>query len=139
MMPTERELAGQVEGGCLCGACRYIARGAPLNVRVCHCRDCQRAVGAAFNVRALFPRSSVDITGPVRRFNSSPDLVRGSCGLCGTTIYSERASIDAMGLTFGSMDDPDQFAPTEHIWVSRKQAWVSLSDGLPQYPEAPPA
>lgn len=126
-------------GGCLCGAVRYVATGEPINVRVCHCRLCQRAIGAAFNARALFAVPKVEIAGPVGVVNSSDDIERGFCKSCGTTIYSKRASLGAMGLTFGSLDDPDRFRPAEHIWVSSKQAWVVLEDGLPQYAEGVPA
>jgi hypothetical protein len=126
-------------GGCLCGASRYVARGNPINVRVCHCRLCQKAIGAAFNARALFPGNAVTLSGPIGRFNSSPDLTRGFCTQCGTTLFSERGSIGAIGLTFGSLDEPGAFEPAAHIWTSSKQAWFELDDGLPQYPEGAPA
>jgi hypothetical protein len=127
------------EGGCLCGAVRYLAQGAPINVRVCHCRLCQRAIGAAFNARVLMPVRAVALRGPIGRHPSSPDLVRGFCQRCGTTLFSERASKGVIGLTCGSLDDPRSFQPVDHIWTASKQGWVKLNDGLPQYPEAPPA
>ncbi len=128
-----------IEGGCLCGASRYAASGAPINQRVCHCRLCQRAIGAAFNARVLMPRAAVTLTGPIGRVSSSPDLQRGFCTRCGTTLFSERASIAAMGLTCGSLDRPEDFQPAEHIWTSSRQPWLRIDDGLPQYPEGPPA
>ena len=40
-------------------------------------------------------------------------------------------------VALAAFDDPNALAPTEHIFVSRKIAWVRLDDGLPQYQEAP--
>jgi hypothetical protein len=127
------------EGGCLCGALRYIARGEPINMRVCHCRLCQRAIGAAFNARVLMPLRSVALHGPVGRYHSTPELVRGFCTACGTTVFSERRATGVIGLTCGSLDKAGLFQPADHIWTSSQQPWVRLDDGLPRYPEAPPS
>jgi hypothetical protein len=48
-----------IEGGCLCGAIRYRATGAPYNITYCHCRTCRRASGAAFVSRARFSCSEL--------------------------------------------------------------------------------
>jgi len=126
-------------GGCLCGEVRYAAQGDPINERVCHCRLCQRAIGAAFNARALYAVEAVTVSGPVGMAHSSEGLKRGFCTRCGTTIFSKREALGIMGLTSGSMDDPSGFAPIDHIWVSSKQPWLKLDDGLPQHAEGPPA
>ena len=126
-------------GGCLCGEVRYAAQGEPINVRVCHCRLCQRAIGAAFNARALYAVDKVSVSGPVGTAHSSEGLKRGFCTRCGTTIFSKREALGIMGLTCGSLDDPSGFAPSDHIWVSSQQPWLKLDDGLPQYAEGPPA
>ncbi|TIY10321.1 MAG: GFA family protein, partial [Mesorhizobium sp.] len=57
-------------GGCLCGAVRYRTDATPINERVCHCRLCQKALGAAFNARVLFRIDDVTIDGPVATVNS---------------------------------------------------------------------
>jgi hypothetical protein len=126
------------EGGCLCGAVRYAVEAEPINQRVCHCRLCQKAIGAAFNARLLFRIDDVTITGPVETVNSSPPLQRGFCPRCGTTLFSRREAAGIMGLTSGSLDDPKLFRPQMHMFTSSRQPWVKLDDGLPQYPEGPP-
>jgi len=127
------------QGGCLCGAVRYHADVAPINERVCHCRRCQKAIGAAFNARLLFRIDDVTVEGEVATVNSSPDLKRGFCAACGTTMFSRRDSRGIIGVTSGSLDDPSQFNPDMHFWTASKQPWVRLDDGLPQYEGAPPA
>lgn len=132
-------MSDPITGGCLCGACTYRTDAPPINVRACHCRLCQKAIGASFNARVMVPYGAVEIAGPVSWYGSSEDLRRGFCSNCGTTMFSHRASLDAVGLTMGSLDDPDRFTPAAHIWMSRKQAWLALDDGMPCYAEGPPA
>ena len=124
-------------GGCLCGAVRYSTRGAPINVYVCHCRLCQKVLGATFNVRALFPREAVAIEGAYTTFASSTDLDRGFCPTCGSTMFFFRHSAKTTGVTLGSLDDPDACrAPTLQVWAASKQNWVRL-EGLPSVPGTP--
>lgn len=132
-------MADPITGGCLCGACRYETDAAPTDVRACHCNLCQKATGAVLYARVRVPLDRVTMSGPIGWYHSSDALRRGFCTQCGTTMFSERAAINAIGLTMGSLDDPDRFQPSDHIWVSSKQAWLTLADDLPCYPEGPPA
>ncbi|WP_269930107.1 GFA family protein [Aminobacter sp. HY435] len=129
----------QYEGGCMCGAVRYVAVGAPVNERICHCHSCQKAIGAAFNARLMFRAEAVSLSGPFKTANSSPNVQRGFCPECGTTVFSGRESAGVLAVTSGSLDDPEQFRPTMHIWISSRQPWLKLDDGLPRFSEAAPA
>lgn len=126
-------------GGCLCGAVRYETTAVPLNQRVCHCRECQKAIGASFNARVLMRIADVAVTGPIGTVHSSETLERGFCSRCGSTIFSRRANAGVIGLTAGSLDDPALFEPDMHFWVASKQPWLQIADDLPQYPEWPPS
>ena len=126
------------EGGCLCGAIRFKAEGEPLNVRICHCRNCQKAMGSPFFVRALFPQSALSVEGDTASYASSEALDRVFCKSCGTRLFSRRRNGTVAGIALAAFDDPNAFAPTEHIWVKEKMAWVGLKDGLPQYPDTAP-
>lgn len=128
-----------ITGGCLCGACRYETVAEPINIRACHCRLCQKAIGASFNARVLVPLDTLTINGPVGWYASSDDLERGFCPRCGTTLFSRRTSANLIGLTMGSLDDPDRFVPAEHIWTSSRQEWLMLADDLPAHEQGPPA
>lgn len=121
------------EGGCLCGSVRFKAEGEPLNVRICHCRNCQKAMGSPFFARALFDQRALVVKGSTARYPTSEALDREFCGACGTRLFSRRTNGTVVGVALAAFDDRNAFAPTEHIWVSEKIAWVRLDDGLPQF------
>lgn len=104
-------------GGCLCKAVRYETTADPLNQRVCHCRECQKAIEAAFNARVLMRIEDVSITGPISTFYSSDTLERGSCSHCGSSIFSRRVSAGVIGLTVGSLDQPSLFNPDAFLGI----------------------
>jgi hypothetical protein len=127
------------EGGCLCGAVRFKAKGEPINVRICHCRNCQMAMGSPFYARALFSQDALKVEGDTVSYPSSATLGRVFCKACGTRLFSWRTNGTAAGVALATFDDRNAFAPTEHIWVTEKIDWVRLDDGLPQYPHGKPA
>lgn len=126
------------EGGCLCGAVRFKAEGEPLNVRICHCRNCQKAMGSPFFARALFPQSALTVEGETSRYPTSPRLERVFCPKCGTRLFAWRVDGTAAGVALAGFDDRNAFQPTEHIWLSAKMDWVRIDDGLKQYSEGVP-
>jgi hypothetical protein len=126
------------KGRCMCGAVSFRTEGEPLNVRVCHCRNCQMAHSSPFNARALFEQHAVTIEGPTAVHLSSSALERVFCRLCGTRVFARRTNGTYIGVSLVAFDDRNAFAPTEHIWVSEKVAWLKLNDGLPQHLERSP-
>lgn len=125
-------------GGCFCGAVKYTVTGEPIDVRACHCKDCQRLTGSAFFVRALFPRDRVTITGDVAEFPSSDDLTRKFCPRCGSQLFADRKSRpDAIAIALGSFDNLDGILPSEHVWISDKQEWFSIPSGIKQHRRTP--
>jgi hypothetical protein len=126
------------EGGCLCGAVRFRAEGEPVNVRICHCRNCQKAMGSPFFARALFAQAALTVEGETARYPSSELLERVFCPTCGARLFAWRTVDSWAGVALAAFDDRNAFAPTAHMWVSEKMDWIRLDDGLPQYPETAP-
>jgi hypothetical protein len=125
-----------LEGGCMCGAVRYAADGAPFHSTLCHCVDCRRASGAPalawFSVRRDALRWTA---GAPARHASSPGVERQFCGRCGTQLTWHSASVpDEIDVTTCSLDDPEAVAPADHTFYAQRVRWLHLADGLPHYP-----
>jgi hypothetical protein len=115
----------EVTGGCLCGALRFTARGAPYRVGLCHCMDCRKSHGALFHGSAIFPESAVTITGEAQSFRD-----RSFCPVCGSQVFAHIG--DEIGINLGSCDLPDQFRPTYELWTIRRENWLPDFPGLRQ-------
>ena len=121
-------------GGCLCGAIRYVARGAPFHQTVCHCSLCRRSAGAPmvawFSVR---PEDFAITAGQPSRYRSSAQAVRSCCPTCGTQLTFKHDGLDEIDVTICSLDDPAALVPADHTYVSSQLPWIHLDDGLPRY------
>src|SRR3954453_16364552 len=93
------------EGGCLCGAVRFKAVGEPINVRICHCRTCQKAMGSPYFARASFPQTALTVEGETGSFASSERLDRVFCKSCGTRLFAWRKNGSSAGVALAVFDD----------------------------------
>lgn len=126
-------MSAPYQGGCLCGRVRWRAMSEPANVRVCHCRLCQRWTGAPFFARAIFLAETFEWSGETTSAETSPRIVRRSCARCGTPLFACPNDPPArIGVAIATCDDRDALTPTVHIWTSAKVGWLSLDDGLDQ-------
>ena len=67
-MEAAKAIAKSITGQCLCGAVTITATPQAESVSACHCSMCRRWSGAALWV---LDTSSAEITGPVKRYQSS--------------------------------------------------------------------
>ncbi len=121
------------EGGCQCGAVRYVIEGEPKLCYACHCTQCQRQSGSAFGMALLFGHWQIRMTGVEPAFYVR-DGVGGRrarcafCPECGSRIYHlwAVASADAQyfNLKPGTLDDYGWVRPDFHIWAQNRQSWT---------------
>ena len=83
---------GATGGSCLCGAVAFEFTGTPLGMTNCHCRDCRRAMSAAFATTVAVERATLCrwLSGErdVVRYTSSrsPHATSAFCGICGSPV-----------------------------------------------------
>ncbi|WDZ79539.1 GFA family protein (plasmid) [Ensifer adhaerens] len=122
-------------GGCLCGAIRFEARGAPGKPHTCSCKMCQRHSGAPTVAWVEFDKDAIAWTGP----GGAPSVYRSS-------DYSSRAFCPACGSSIGAIDDAPVVAlllgsfdktnsadliPTGHSYRSTRPKWWHVEAAKP--------
>ncbi len=126
------------EGGCLCGAIRYVAEGPVLGSAACHCRDCQYVSGGAPAYVMVMPKASVRITRgtPKVFWNTAASGARRGrhyCPECGTPLFAENdAYPNAISIKVGSLDDSSSFRITAHFWTTSAPPWHSYDPSVPK-------
>jgi hypothetical protein len=115
------------EGGCLCGAVRFVASGQPKGVYWCHCQSCRRHSGAPVSVFVAFERAAYAVTkGKITKFDSTPGrTTRGFCAKCGSTLTCEVVSLPSeTHFHVGAFDDAARLAPTRHVFPNERLPWL---------------
>lgn len=134
------------QGGCLCGAVRYVARGPLREILVCHCVECRRWTGRAWAVTAArnddLELSSGDLVW-IESPHSALGASRGFCARCGSSLFYRVPGRGRTGIGVGTLDDSSGLHVAAHIWASQSVDWDPPPSGLPTYPggypdDAPP-
>jgi hypothetical protein len=130
-VPSEQILTG----GCLCGALRYEARGAPQFAGHCYCSDCRKASGSGFIPFMMYPAAQLAITGESRVHET--DLGggrvahRNSCSVCHSLVFGGvRGESEWHTIYAGTLDEPQHFVPTMAIYTQGKPDWALIPPGL---------
>ena len=69
-------MSKKITGGCACGAVHYEIGAEPVFMLNCHCRDCQRATGAAYAPVFVVPHAALQVTGEVGRASCRERVLR---------------------------------------------------------------
>lgn len=126
-----------ITGSCLCGKVNYEISGEVGDIVHCHCVTCRKAHGAAFSSVAAVKDCDFALSGQelLSSYESSPGKVRYFCSSCGTQIYAKRDKTEHLVLRLGSLDTDLDSKEKNHIWVSQKANWYSITNNLPECQE----
>lgn len=129
-------------GRCQCGGVAYEIAGAPLEIYVCHCRECRRQSASAFGISVIVLAADVTVRrGSLKRWSRPTD--RGGtleCSFraeCGTRLFHAAPGEATLSVKGGSLDAPPDLTGVAHIWTAHKLAGVTIPPDSPTYPGEP--
>ena len=124
-----------IEGGCLCQSIRYRVVGTTVyDSCYCHCTTCRKVTGAA--VVPWYTTQLSNLTWITHQqpkyYESSPNIQRGFCSNCGTTLTYQRHP-NVIDITICSLDDPNRIIPEYHVWTEDQIPWLHIQDDNPRF------
>ena len=134
-----------LKGSCLCGAIGFTIDVPVTELRACHCRNCQKASGAAGSVNAVVPSSAFNVTkGTPKRYTAVADsgrtLHRYFCADCGSPIYSQRETTpETVVVRAGALDDAGDMKIAANIWTESARPWAYIDPASTRHPGQPDA
>ncbi|WP_281212942.1 GFA family protein [Shewanella insulae] len=131
-----------VKGTCQCGGVTYELHSAPLMVVACHCKECQKLSTSAFSITAVVNADSIEFQGEMVEWSRVADSgnVNGAkfCPTCGNRIYHfDPKDPSKIKLKPSNLSDTSLIVPTAHVWVSEKQSWFTIPEGVAVYDKQP--
>jgi hypothetical protein len=118
---------------CLCGGIRLSYSGTIGPANYCHCEDCRRANGSAFNIGVRVDRNDLKVQATTKlkgyRFRSSSgrEIERCFCVTCGSPVFTlhpdkpEYAWVKA-----GIINQSEIVKPAFENWVRDKVKWAVI-------------
>jgi hypothetical protein len=132
----------KLTGGCLCGAVRYTIDGDAAFAGICHCRNCQRYTGSAFEPVLAFPTAAISQQGKLTTYQDTGDsgkpVFRRFCPTCGSGVLTNAEALPDMTLVLvGTLDDTAAFNPVVEIYCASAQPWVTAGAERQRFPKMP--
>jgi hypothetical protein len=127
-------MSQQFEASCLCGGIRLTYEGEIGPANYCHCEDCRRANGSAFNIGVRVERRNLQVKAEseLRTYkyvsDSGREIERCFCARCGSPIFTlHPAKPEYAWVKAGIINDPEIVKPAFEIWAKDKVKWATVS------------
>jgi hypothetical protein len=128
-------------GSCLCGAVQYEIAAPFIYAGNCHCSQCRRASGSAFNSFAGVRQEALRITSgeaELSTYAKGTDSILKFCKVCGSNLFSVKPGSGLVHIRMGTLLDEPGIQPMVHVFVGSKAPWHKITDTLPQFQENAP-
>jgi hypothetical protein len=123
-----------ITGRCLCGKVTFVYNDDLGTASYCHCDDCRRCTGSAFNVSVRVEREKLivknenDLGIYTYITDSGNEMSRLFCINCGSpimTLYPTKP--EYAWIKAGIIDQIDAIKPVREAWTSRKVPWADIN------------
>ena len=133
-----------MKGQCRCGQLNYKLNSDPVYALYCHCHACQGRSSAPCVGFVMVRQQELEVSGQSQSYReaggSGAPIVQHRCSDCGTVVHSDLMVLDGIvALSSATLENPADFQPQSHCWVSSQHADFSINDELPQEQGPPKA
>lgn len=120
-------------GSCLCHSVTYTIDGSPFNTVICHCLNCSKASGSAFQYNAFFNKSTFHLvtSSTLKTFVSNETdtgttIHRNFCGNCGSQLFTTNPTVpDLVIVMLGTIDGKRlDKEPQMEFYCKRSLGWM---------------
>ncbi|MFC7631469.1 GFA family protein [Paraburkholderia humisilvae] len=130
------------EGGCLCGAVRYVLKGELHGAALCHCTHCQKQSGSVFSFNLFVREADYEQQGETKFYADTGDSGKQSyrhfCGNCGSPILTKDPGLPGMVLVkAGTLDSMEELQPQVEIYTDRAAKWLTRVPGTKRFERSP--
>lgn len=130
------------QGGCLCGAVRYVLKGEPRAIALCHCTHCRKQSGSPFSFNLFIDEADYEQHGETGVFldrgDSGQPSYRHFCGRCGSPIMTRATTIPGTVLVkAGTLDSMEGLRPGIEVYTDHAAAWLAPVDGAVRFTRSP--
>ncbi|WP_286237784.1 GFA family protein [Neptuniibacter halophilus] len=131
-----------IKGACQCGGVTYELLAPPAMVVACHCRECQKLSTSAFSITAMVDADSIRFSGEMQEWSRPAESGNISaakfCPCCGNRLYHFNPDEpEKIKLKPSTLSDTRIINPTAHVWVSEKQDWYQIPEGVKVFEKQP--
>lgn len=127
-------MSASFTASCLCGGVKLSYSGELGPANYCHCADCRRITGSAFNIGLRVYRKDlvVNATSELRSYNSANaagrKIERYFCATCGSPIFTLHPSKPEFAwVKAGIIDQPELVQPEYENWIKDKVSWATIT------------
>ncbi|WP_375414009.1 GFA family protein [uncultured Bradyrhizobium sp.] len=128
------------EGGCLCGAVRYVLKSEPRGIAICHCTHCQKLSGSLFSLNLVLREADYEQSGETVTYvdmgDSGQPVYRHFCGNCGSPILAKTALMPGkVVVKAGTLDKLEGLQPQAEIYTDHAVEWLTPVPGATRFPQ----